>query len=96
MRALGTLLVLLAACKSFDPDTSTYVEIRDDVDRRFIAKRKETDEVDAYGRIRFKDVLTGKRYTLRRSNCVIRGVSKGYVADQRSQHFYYEGDTDWR
>jgi len=94
MRGTGALLALamiVAACKSFDPDTSKYVEVRDDVGRRFFTKRKEMDDVNRLGQVTFKDLLTGKEITVKRSNCTIRGVRGSTVTNERARHFYYDG-----
>ena len=94
MRGIGvlfTLAMIVAACKSFDPETSKYVEVRDDVGQRYFTKRKEMDNIDRIGRVTFKDLLSGKEITIKRSNCTIRGVRSSTVTNERAKDFYYDG-----
>ncbi len=94
MRGIGVLFslaMIVTACKSFDPETSKYVEVRDDVGRRYYTKRKEMDNVNRIGQVIFNDLLSGKEITLNRSNCTIRGVRKSTVTNERAKNFYYDG-----
>ncbi len=89
--ALLTLAMIVAACKSFDAETSKYVEVRDDVGGRYFTKRKEIDNVNRLGQVTFKDLLSAKEVTLKRSRCTVRGVRSITVTNERAKNFYYDG-----
>jgi len=93
-RYLTCLLVLALAvtgCKSSGSgDDSKYVQIQTTYGRSLYARRSEAEAVDANGKITVEDAVTGKRVTLKRADCAIRGVSRAEVTRARGNRFLYE------
>ncbi len=85
MKRLSILLVLLAGCSS-----DKYVHVEANNGRSFYAKRAEVEHVDADGRITVENVLTGKRVTLKRADCVVRSASRGEVTRAKGNYVVYE------
>jgi hypothetical protein len=85
MKRASALVLLLAACAS-----DKYVHVQAGDGRSLYARREEVEKVDAKGMIDVENVLTGKRVSLRRADCVIRGASRSEVTRARGNHFVYE------
>ncbi len=79
------VLVLVAACSS-----DKYVHVETSNGRSFYAKRAEVEHVDAEGRITVENVLTGKRVTLKRTDCVVRSASRAEVTRAKGNYVVYE------
>ena len=79
------LLALLAACSS-----DKYVHVEASNGRSLYARREEVDRVDAEGKITVENVLTGKRVTLKRSDCVVRSASRSEVTRAKGNYVVYE------
>ena len=85
MKRLSILLALAAACAS---DKYVHVEMSDG--RSFYAERDEADRVDKDGRINVTNVLTGKRLSVKRADCVIRSASGSEVTRAKGNFFVYD------
>lgn len=85
MKRLGFACALLAACSS-----DKYVHVETSNGRSFYAKRTEVEHVDAQGKIDVENVLTGKRVTLKRMDCVVRDASRAEVTRARGNYVVYE------
>ena len=84
MKRLLLILPFVAACSS-----DKYVHVETLNGRSFYAKRAETEKVDVNGMINVENVLTGKRVSVKRSDCVIRSASRGEVTRARGNSFVY-------
>lgn len=85
MKRLRVLLALFAGCSS-----DKYVHVEATNGRSFYAKRVEVDHVDSEGMIDVENVLTGKRVTLKRADCVVRSASRGEVTRAKGNYIVYE------
>lgn len=85
MKRPCVLLALLAACSS-----DKYVHVEANNGKSFYAKREEVERVDAEGKITVENVLTGKRVTLKRADCVVRNASRGEVTRAKGNYVVYE------
>lgn len=85
MRRLVFACALLAACSS-----DKYVHVETNNGRSFYAKRAEVEHVDAQGMIDVENLLTRKRVTLKRADCVVRDATGAEVTRARGNYFVYE------
>jgi hypothetical protein len=85
MKHLAWTLLLFAACSS-----DKYVHIKTSDGRSLYAEREEAERVDKSGMIDVLNVLTKKRVTLKRADCVIRSATKGEVTRARGNYYVYE------
>jgi len=86
VKRLLLLLPLVAACAS---DKYVHIEMLNG-SRSLYAKRAEAERVDSQGMIDVENVLTGKRVTIKRSDCIIRSASRGEVTRARGNNFVYD------
>ena len=85
MKRLSLCFVLAAACSS---DKYVHIEMNDG--RSLYARRAEAEKVDADGMIEVENVITKKRVTLKRANCVIRSASGSEVTRAKGNYFVYD------
>jgi hypothetical protein len=78
-------ILLLAACSS-----DKYVHIATDDGRELYARRTEAERVDENGMIDVENVITKKRVSLKRANCVIRNAKGSEVTRAKGNFYVYE------
>jgi hypothetical protein len=85
MRYVAVLCLVLAACSS-----DKYVQVSTSDGRQFYARKADVERVDSRGMIDVENVLTGKRVSVRRDDCIVREASSSEVTRAKGNRFVYD------